>query len=357
MERKEFQQGNLERHVISLSATLRDGLEGINNLSGEEPMTLFVVDNERNMAGTVTDGDIRRALLRGAAMTDSIAAAAHRNFLAAGIPAHRYASISEARKRNIDLLPIVEEGKLTGMIDLRRQRSALPIDAVLMAGGRGERLRPLTLTTPKPLLEVGGKPIIDYNVDELIANGVSNIFVTVNYLHEQIEAHFDSPDYRQTVRCVLEPRRMGTIGSLSLIEDFRHDNILLMNSDLLTTLDFEKFFLAHIESDATLTIATIPYTVSVPFAIVNTEGERVVGLSEKPTYNYFANAGVYLMKCEAIAAIPKGEYMDAPDFIGELIDRGENVATFPIEGLWTDIGSPDDFRYANELMNSTARYR
>lgn len=357
METNNCQQGNLERHVIDVSASLRDGLKGINNLSGEEPMTLFVVDTERRMLGTVTDGDIRRALIRGASLTDSIASAVHRDFLSAGEPSQHFAAISEARKRNIDLLPIVEDGKLAGMIDLRRQRSVLPIDAVLMAGGRGERLRPLTLTTPKPLLEVGGKPIIDYNVDELIANGVSNIFVTVNYLHEQIEEHFAAPQYRAAVNCVLEPKRLGTIGSLSLIEDFTHDNILLMNSDLLTTLDFEKFFLAHIESGAVLTMATIPYTVSIPFAIVNTEGERVVGLSEKPTYNYFANAGVYLMKREAIAAIPKGEYMDAPDFIDKLIASGAHVATFPIEGLWTDIGSPDDFRYANELMNSSARYR
>lgn len=345
----------LERHVIGIEATLRDAIAAINRLSGHESMTLFATDSDARVCGTITDGDIRRALLQGVGLDDSLQKAMHRQFLAADGKGMQYEVFAEARRKKIDLLPVLEDGKLCGMIDMRVQHAVLPIDAVLMAGGRGERLRPLTLNCPKPLLEVGGKPVIDYNVDELLANGVSNIFVTVNYLHEQIEEHFADTRFQGKVKCILEPKRLGTIGSMSLIEGFTHDHVLLMNSDLLTTLNYEKFFLAHIESGADLTIATIPYTVSIPFAIIKSEGERVTGLSEKPTYNYFANAGVYLMKREVVGKIPKGEYLDAPDLIESLIAEGGHVSSFPIEGIWLDIGSPDDFRYANELMTSMGR--
>lgn len=225
-----------------------------------------------------------------------------------------------------------------------------------MAGGRGERLRPLTLSIPKPLLAVGGKPIIDRNIEMLEEYGVRNIFVTVNYLHNKIEEHFRIRNAKETdnhadVTCVLEPKRLGTLGSLALVEGLRHDNILVMNSDLLTNLDFEKMWRTHTESGAHLTMGAVPYTVSVPFAIMRTKGSEVTGLEEKPTYNYFINGGVYMMRRELLERITKGEYLDAPNFIESLIADGLNVECFPIEGRWIDIGSPDDYRAANELLS------
>lgn len=255
------------------------------------------------------------------------------------------------RNNGIELLPEVDaDGVLTNIIDLKKRINALPIDAVLMAGGRGERLRPLTLDTPKPLLEVGGKPIIDYNIDELIRNGVTNIFVTVNYLHEQIEQHFTTPRDGVQIKCVVEPQRMGTIGSLSLCNGLTADNILVMNSDLLTTLNFEQMYAKHIESGADITMAVIPYSVNIPFAIINTDKDKVSGMTEKPTYNYLANAGIYILKRELLASLPSNQYVDAPDFVTDVIRDGGTVAYYQIDGTWIDIGSPDDYRYANELM-------
>lgn len=340
----------LRRHTIHIHDSVRDALIAINGLSGES-MTLFAIDSEGEIHGTVTDGDIRRALISGIEMHEPVMHLMHTNFLAAGPDDDLWLKMAEGRKRNIALMPIVADGKIKEIIDLKKMKTALPIDVVLMAGGRGERLRPLTENTPKPLLPVGGKPIIDYNVDELERCGVENIFITVNYLAEQIEEHFAARDGRTTVTCIREPRRLGTMGSLSLIDNLRNDDVLLMNSDLLTTIDFEAFYLHHRTHGDGVTMAAVPYSVSVPFAIMHMAKDHVEGLEEKPTYNYFANAGVYLIKRSLLNRIVKGEYLDAPDFISSYIADGGMVGCYPIEGTWIDIGSPDDYRYANELMS------
>ena len=340
----------LRRHAICTDANVREALGAINSLSGSA-MTLFAITREGKLAGTITDGDIRRALIAGADLDDKVEKVMHRNFLSVAPGEDQCVAIAEGRERRLTLLPVVDDGKILDIIDLREVKTRLPIDAVLMAGGRGERLRPLTLSTPKPLLKVGGKPIIDYNVEELEACGVKNIYVTVNYLADLIISHFEKREGLADVVCVREPRRLGTIGSLALIDNLRNDDILLMNSDLLTAIDFEAMYLHHRRSGADITMAAVPYTVSVPFAIMHLEGERVKGLEEKPTYNYFANAGVYLLKRHLLDLIPKGEYLDAPDFIASIIEKGGDVGCFPVRGTWIDIGSPDDYRHANEMMS------
>lgn len=340
---------SIGRHLIGSGACVRDALAAINQLSGDE-MTLFVVSAEGPVVGSLTDGDVRRGLIGGLGLDAPVGAVARTQFRALRPGCDRYEVAREARAKGIALLPQLDaEGLLTDMIDLRSVRALLPLDAMLMAGGRGERLRPLTLSTPKPLLKVGQRAIIDHNIAALRACGVACIFVSTNYLREQIEQHF-APD--PLTRCVAEPMRMGTLGSLSLIApELTQPDVLVMNSDVLTDLDFEAMYAHHRSSGAALTIAAVPYPVSVPFAILRTEGDRVAGLSEKPTYNYFANAGVYMMRRDIAARVPAGVYTDAPDFIATLIEQGMKVSFFPIKGTWIDIGSPDDYRYACEQMN------
>ncbi|MDE5586676.1 MAG: nucleotidyltransferase family protein [Muribaculaceae bacterium] len=343
----------LDRHIISGSATIRETLVALNLLSGDS-MTLFAIDSDGNLIGSVTDGDIRRALIAGRTTEDRVSDIAFRHFIslpANAMPEVRYRTVSKAHGRRINLLPVTEDGKLVDVIDIRLMKSAIPADAVLMAGGRGERLRPLTIDTPKPLLKVGGKPIIDYNVESLMRYGVGDIYVTVNYLKEQIIGHFSNSKWNGRVHCVEEPCRLGTIGSVALIDTLTQDHLIVMNSDLLTNIDFEKLWRHHVDSGAVLTMATVPYTVSVPFAILRTEGDRVIGLEEKPTFNHFANAGVYMIDRNVISDIKRGEYLDAPDFVESLIEKGLKVSHFAIEGTWIDIGSPDDYRYANEVTS------
>ncbi len=342
---------HISRHIISGNATIRETLTALNELSGDS-MTLFALDDDGRLIGSVTDGDIRRALIAGHTTDDKAADIAFRNFISLTedpSPTERYRTVARARERRINLLPVLSEGILKDIIDLRKLKSAIPADAVLMAGGRGERLRPLTLDTPKPLLEVGGKPIIDYNVESLISYGVKNIYVTVNYLKDQIIEHFSEPKWHGRVHCIEEPCRLGTMGSVALIDTLTQDHVIVMNSDLLTNIDFESLWRHHVDSGAVLTMATIPYTVSVPFAIIRTDGDRVTGLEEKPTFNHFANAGVYIIDRNVLGDIKRGEYLDAPDFVESLIAKGLKVSHFVIEGTWIDIGSPDDFRYANEV--------
>ena len=343
----------ISRHTVSGDATIRETLTALNELSGDS-MTLFAIDKDGKLIGSVTDGDIRRALIDGHTTEDKVRDIAFRKFIfltSDASPEERYKTVARARARLINLLPVTTDGILTDILDLRKIKSAIPASAVLMAGGRGERLRPLTLDTPKPLLKVGGKPIIDYNIESLQRYGVKDIYVTVNYLKEQIIDHFDNQKWQGSVHCIEEPCRLGTLGSVALIDSLSQDHVIVMNSDLLTNIDFEQLWQHHVDSGAVLTMATVPYTVSVPFAILKTDGDRVTGLEEKPTFNHFANAGVYIIDRKVLSDIKRGEYLDAPDFVESLIARGLKVSHFAIEGTWIDIGSPDDFRYANEVTS------
>ena len=339
----------LKKHSINPGDSVREAMKLLNRLSGDS-MTLFVVNNAGKILGSITDGDIRRSLINGGALEDSVDRVMNPHFLHAS-RAELTEKMALGRKKHIELLPVIENGEVTDVIDLRHTHSCLPLEAVLMAGGRGERLRPLTDTLPKPLLPVAGQPIIDYNIEELEACGIKKIHVTVNYLGDLIEEHFKKRKGRAQVECVKEPKRLGTFGSLALIDGFSTENILVMNSDLLSKIDFEGMYLHHKNSGADFTIAAVPYSVSVPFAIMRMHGNRVKGLEEKPTYNYFANGGVYILKSSLVERISKGDYLDAPDFIMSLIKDNYHVDSYHINGTWVDIGSPDDYRLANELAS------
>ena len=341
--------GNTERFVIRDYVSILEALKVLNRLPSNT-LTLFIVDENDRMVGTLTDGDIRRSLISGAQLNDPVSSVmfAHFRYVkSSGIDGR---AIRELKKLQIALVPCLDdEHRITGVYNLRELRSVLPVDAVLMAGGKGERLRPLTEKTPKPLLKVGDKCIIDYNVERLISYGIDRISVTVNYLAEQIEAHFSKLVNDVQVNCVREPQFWGTMGSLTLIDSFYNDTILLMNSDLFTNIDYEDFYLHHIDKNADLSVAAVPYLVSVPYAIFKTEAERVLALEEKPTYNYYANAGIYLIKKRLLELMPRNTFYNATDFIDLLIKKRKRVVRFPITGNWIDIGKPEDYKRAQDL--------
>ena len=236
------------------------------------------------------------------------------------------------------------------IIDLTQIKSKIPIDAVLMAGGKGERLRPLTEKTPKPLLKIGDKCIIDYNIDHLIDYGVNNIYVTVNYLGEQLEEHFSNPRNGIFVRTIREPKFLGTLGSIKFVETFKNDVVLVMNSDLFTNINFEDMYRHFQENNADMSVAAVPYVVSVPLGIFELDGRNIKGVTEKPTYNYYANAGIYLIRRKLIESIPDDTFYNATDFMEQLIANGYNVIRYPITGYWIDIGKPEEFRRAQDFV-------
>lgn len=314
-------------------------------------MTLFVVNDYCQMVGTLTDGDIRRALIKGVNLLDNVSLAMYQNFsfLKEDLDIE---SLKYYRKMGKVLIPILDKNKnIVEVIDLTSQKSFLPIDAVLMAGGKGERLRPLTLETPKPLLKIGDKAIIDRNVDRLMDYGVRKISVTVNYLKEKIIDHYAVPKPNGVkVECVAEQRFFGTIGSLKLIKEFHNDTILVMNSDLLTDIDYEDFYLHFKEYGAMMSAAAIPYTISVPYGIFDLDGRSIKGVTEKPVYNLYANAGIYLIKKEALKYIPENMVFNATDLIDVLAKDNQRVIRYPLTSLWIDIGTPDEYKKAQDLI-------
>lgn len=337
-------------HIISQEKTLIDALKVINSM-GTGPLVLFVVDDDQKMVGTLTDGDVRRALIRGVNVNDKICDAMHRNFnfLQKGIN-DTVINIHRQRDLKMKLVPILDENShITEIINLEKYKTRLPIDAVLMAGGKGERLRPLTEKTPKPLIKVGAKCIIDYNIDNLISNGVKHISVTINYLGEQIEEHFKREREGIKINTVQEPKYLGTIGSIKFVDTFYNDTVLVMNSDLFTNIDYEDFYLHFIQHNADMSVAAVPYVVKVPYGVFNLEGRNIKGVTEKPTISYYANAGIYLIKKELLNLIPNNTFFNATDFMDKLVQGKYKVIRYPISGYWIDIGQHDELERAREI--------
>lgn len=339
----------MKEFIITESSTVKNALIAINEIThnGE---SLLVVNATNQMVGSLTDGDIRRGLISGAQLTDEVSTIMHRDFKYIRQAEFDVAHLKSFRDRRILFIPILDEqNHIVDVVNLQKYKSHLPIDAVLMAGGKGERLRPLTEKTPKPLLIVGDKCIIDHNIDRLISYGVEHLNVTVNYLAEQIEDHFAGPRNGVQVRCYREPKFLGTIGSIKFVENFYNDTVLVMNSDLFTNIDYEDFFLHFSTNDADMSVAAVPYNVSIPYGILDLDGRTIKGLLEKPEYNYYANAGIYLIKKSALEEIPSDEFFNATDLIEMLISKGKKVIRYPLNGTWIDIGNPQEYKKANDL--------
>jgi dTDP-glucose pyrophosphorylase len=336
---------NKEPYLISHRATLIDCLGQLNKLKSD--LNLFVVDDDSKLQGSVTDGDIRRGLVAGMGLHDLVVSVMNKSckFLTdKRIDLH---VILEQRKLGIKILPVVDDQRtIVDLLNFSNVRTLLPVDAVIMAGGTGSRLLPLTKKTPKPLLQVGEKPIIAHNLDRLKTFGISHINVTVNYLGEQVRAFLNG--YDASIRCVSEPVPNGTVGAITLVEKWYNDSILLLNSDLLTNLDYEDFFLEFQRSGADMIVGAISYPLKVPYAILETSGNDIVGFREKPEYNYFANTGIYLFKKELLSLVPRNTYFDATDLMSSVIEKKKKLTYYPMTSYWLDIGSHDDYKKAQQ---------
>lgn len=343
---------NLEKHFISIDSSVKESLKKLNSLGSD--LTLFVLDKNKKLVGTITDGDIRRGMLVGAQLNDGIGTVMHTNYTALRAGQYSIEDIKVIRENLIKLIPLLDEhGRVVRLINLQKTRTSLPIDCVIMAGGEGKRLLPLTEKTPKPLLKIGDKPILEYNIDRICDFGVENCFITIKYLGQQIRDYFgdgSSKDIQiQYIEELAEP--LGTIGSVSMIESFSHENVLVMNSDILTNIDYEDFYLDFKNRNADMAVATIPYQVKIPYAVLETDKDMIVGFKEKPTYTYHSNGGIYLFKRDVLKNIPKGSHYNATDLMDYLIRIGKKVITYPLYCYWLDIGKHEDFQKAQEDIN------
>lgn len=338
------------KYVIRDTATILDALKELDG-NTHDWQTLFVVDDEERMVGTLTDGDVRRGLISGSALHDKVRTVMHKNYKFVREGQNDAAQLKSFRERQVFFIPVLDDDNhIVRVCNLIKYHNFLPVDAVLMAGGKGERLRPLTKKTPKPLLPVGGKAIIDHNIDRLIDYGVKHINVTVNYLAEQLESHFAEPHRDVQIMTVREPKFLGTIGSIRFVKEFYNDTVLVMNSDLFTNINYEDFYLHFKEHDADMSVAAIPYDVDIPFGILNLDGRNITGLLEKPHYGYYANAGIYLIKKSAFNLIPEDTMFHSTDLLEALVAAGRKVIRFPLGGTWIDIGTPQEYRRAQDLV-------
>lgn len=341
----------MDNHLISEKNTLIEALRQMCTFR-KDPLVLFVLDENNRMVGTLTDGDSRRALVSGVSLDAPLSDVMHRDFnYLKDDNSHIVEGLKRQKELRMKVVPILDNDKrIVEIINLEEFKTKLPIDAVLMAGGKGERLRPLTEKTPKPLLPVGDKAIIDHNVDRLILYGVNHISVTVNYLKEQIEEHYQAPRNGVLIQTVREPKFLGTIGSIKFVPHFYNDTVLLMNSDVFTNIDYEDFYLHFQLHDAEMSVAAIPYNVSIPYGILDLEGRNIQGLIEKPKYTYYANAGIYLIKRSALKMIPDDTFFNATDLVEKLIEEGKKVIRYPLNGTWIDIGNPQEYQKAKDLV-------
>lgn len=334
-------------HLILSGSKVKQALLQFNELASDA--ILFVVNADDKLIGALTDGDVRRGLLKGFTIENCVDEIIQDNprYIVKG--ENNLEKIIEYREGDFRIVPVVDENhRVVNVINFRKIRSYLPIDAVIMAGGRGQRLKPLTDTTPKPLLKVGDKAIMEHNLDRLALFGIDDFWVSVKYLGEQIEKYFGQGlEKNIKIEYVWENKPLGTIGAVSQIENFEHDYILVTNSDLLTNIDYEQFFLKFINEDADLAVLTIPYQVNIPYAVLETNNGEVKSFKEKPTYTYYSNGGIYLMKKEMLRHIPKDTFFDAPDLMQELINNNLKVISYPFSGYWLDVGKHEDFEKAH----------
>lgn len=342
---------DIQKHIVTSENSVVESLIRLNELAIDA--ILFVVNKNDEFLGSLTDGDIRRGFIKGLGVENNII-----DFIQSN-PHFIYEKetgevekIISLRELNIKIIPVLNsKRRIIDIINFRVTKSFLPLTSVLMAGGRGERLGALTAKTPKPMLKIGDKQIIEYNIESLINHGVKNIYITVNYLADQLIDHFDKRSSDGvSFKCIKEPVFLGTIGSLSLIDSFIHDTILIMNSDIFTNINFEEFYLHFIKSNAEICIASIPYSVSVPYAVLDLNDDRITGFKEKPSFTYYSNAGIYLIKKELLNLIPKDRKFDATDLIQKALDMEKKVTFFPIVGYWIDIGRPEDYKKAQEFV-------
>lgn len=338
----------ISNYTILNNKTIRYALNKINNFPSEAVLILFVIDENGKISGSVTDGDIRRGLLNGTTLDDKITKVMQRHFKYLK-NFNNYEKINEYKKLNLKIVPLVDDNfKLKEFIDLTKLKALVPVDAVIMAGGRGVRLKPYTNDTPKPMLELAGKPILAHNIDRLLSFGIKNIYISVNHLKEQIIDYIEKNYSGLNIKFIEEDQPLGTIGSVKLVNDWENKDILVMNADVLTNIDFYDFFVNYKNFKDSMSIATFNIRINIPYGILDTTDKKINSLIEKPSFTYYSNAGIYLINKDMLKYIPKNEKFDSTDLMETLISKNKKVSHFPIRGYWLDIGNAQNYAKAQD---------
>ncbi|HEY3356548.1 MAG TPA: nucleotidyltransferase family protein [Polyangia bacterium] len=339
----------LRATIVPVAGSIRDGLVAVDR--GAAGIAL-AVDADGRLAGVATDGDIRRALLAGATLDDPLARVLIRDFVSVDARGGRADALDLMRARRIDAIPVIDgDGRPVALHLLQAfvAPAARPNWAVIMAGGEGRRLRPLTDSVPKPMLHVAGRPILERIVLHLVGAGVTRIFVSVNYLADVIEDHFgDGARFGGRIEYLRESEPLGTAGAIGLLPEPPVDPVLVLNGDLVTNVDVGALLALHAERGFAVTIGTRRYVHTVPFGCVTRDGERVTALDEKPSIVREVNTGIYALDPSVVGLVAPGVALTMPELIGRVIDRGDPVGAFEVEDDWIDVGQRDQLARARE---------
>lgn len=311
----------------------------------------FVVDPEGILLGSVTDGDIRRGLLRGERLDSPVESVMNPRPIAASSRDSQQKIFALMRNKKLRQIPVLDDrGRimkvelLENLMEVKRRSNWV----VLMAGGLGSRLSPLTDDCPKPLLKVGSKPILEIILENFIELGFYRFYLTVNYRADMIMDYFgDGSKWGVEIRYIRENMRMGTAGSLSLLEETPKEPMIVMNGDLLTKVNFQQLLDYHIEHQAAATMCVREYEFQVPYGVVEVNGHRLEHIKEKPVQRFFISGGIYVIDPKALAYIPPSTFYDMPTLFEKLLEEHHETAVFPIREYWIDIGRMDDFQRAN----------
>lgn len=334
-------------YIVSDKINLKTAMRRLDNLGGDS--ILFAVNKTGRLIGSLTDGDIRRGLLNGYSPDDLITTFLQQTPKCIIKNKYSLFDLLELRNKHFEIIPVLDDNKrIVNIINFRFLKSYLPLDALVMAGGRGTRLKPLTDKTPKPLLMVGEKPIIDHNIDRLSSFGIDDFHISLGYLGEQIEDHYRHRNIEDVnINFIYEKKPLGTLGAASLIDSFKNEFVLITNSDILTNLDYEDFFLDFLKNKADMSVASIPYKVDIPYAVLETDRNKVKSFKEKPTYTYYSNGGIYLVKKSLLQYIPKDSFYNATDLMNSIILKGGNLISYPVRDYWLDVGRHEDYEKAH----------
>ena len=334
---------------LSVNSTIKDALQTINN-GGLQ--VAIVVDENDALVGTVTDGDIRRGLLNGLDLNSSVSLVVHKSPSVASVGDTKESILKIALAKKLHKIPLVDElGKLVGIEDI--EDIIRPVGktnrVILMVGGLGTRLRPLTQDTPKPMLKVGNKPILQTIVEKFAEYGFVNITMCVNFNASIIRDYFgDGKEFGVNIDYVLEQKRMGTAGALSLLKERPSEPFFVMNGDLLTNVNFEHILNYHTLNKATATMCVREYDYEVPYGVVKMNDNKIIEIAEKPVQKFFVSAGIYMLSPEILDIIPQDEFYDMPTLFEKAIAQDKNVISFPIHEYWIDIGRLEEYQKANE---------
>ncbi|MBI5523549.1 MAG: nucleotidyltransferase family protein [Desulfarculus sp.] len=335
-------------------ASLRQAIASLNaNRRG----IVLITDQERRLLGTLTDGDIRRAILAGQgldqpleALLEAKAASPYPQPITAPLGSRPAELLGLMTRHSVGQIPLLDSqdrvADLVVMAELMPQAQP-PVRAVIMAGGFGKRLRPMTEDLPKPMLPVGGRPLMEHIVDQLKDAGIRQVHVTTHYLPEKIQEHFgDGSQFGVDLDYLCEQTPLGTAGSLGLMPTPR-ETLLVINGDILTRVDFAAMLAYHRQQDALITVGVRKLDLAVPYGVIKGQDGFVTSLEEKPTLSLFVNAGVYLLEPAALGHLQAGQHLDMTDLITLALAAGQPVASFPIIEYWLDIGNPADYKKAN----------